>query len=195
LALDKAQEYYAKLDDSAAYLAAIVLHPKYGWTYVEAVWANNKKWLDAGKKAVESLWVSSYKQQPVSEAISPQKPPSNHELNIMEAHRLKGLAGAKARARKATSRDEYEHYCSQPQVNTEYPLEWWRTVGSSNYPHLAQMAIDILSIPAMSDEPERIFSGLGHMITKRRTHLEQATTQAMQCLHSWDKAKIIDISK
>jgi hypothetical protein len=35
---------------------------------------------------------------------------------MMEAHRLKGIAGAKARARKATIRDEYEHYCSQPQV-------------------------------------------------------------------------------
>jgi hypothetical protein len=89
LALDKAQEYYAKLDDSAAYLAAIVLHPKYGWKYVEAAWANNKKWLNAGKKAVESLWVSSYKQQPVSEAISPQKHSSNHEPSMMEAHRLR----------------------------------------------------------------------------------------------------------
>jgi hypothetical protein len=36
------------------------------------------------------------------------------------------------------------------------------------------MAIDILSIPAMSDEPERIFSRLGLMITKRRNHLEQS---------------------
>jgi hypothetical protein len=53
----------------------------------------------------------------------------------------------------------------------------------------------MLSIPAISDEPERVFSRLGLMITKRRNHLEQSTIQAAQCLHSWDKTKIIDIRK
>jgi len=55
------------------------------------------------------------------------------------------------------------------------------------------MAIDLLSIPAMSDEPERIFSRLGQMVTKRRNHLEQSTIQATLCLYSWDKNKIIDL--
>ena len=36
LALNKAQEYYNKIDESPAYLAAIVLHPKYNWHFVEA---------------------------------------------------------------------------------------------------------------------------------------------------------------
>src|SRR5205807_2159507 len=57
------------------------------------------------------------------------------------------------------------------------------------------MAFDMLSIPAISDEPERVFSRLGLMITKRRNHLKQSTIQAAQCLHSWDKAKIINIRK
>lgn len=57
------------------------------------------------------------------------------------------------------------------------------------------MAFDILSIPAMSDEPERVFSRMGLMITARRNHLEQPTIQAAQCLHSWDKANIISIKE
>ena len=37
-------------------------------------------------------------------------------------------------------------------------LEWWRG-NVKEYPILAQMAFDIFSIPAMSVEPERVFSG------------------------------------
>ncbi|KIW05497.1 uncharacterized protein PV09_03380 [Verruconis gallopava] len=55
------------------------------------------------------------------------------------------------------------------------------------------MALDMLSIPAMSDEPERLFSRLGHMVTKHRNHLKPQTIQATQCLQSWAKAKIIDL--
>jgi hypothetical protein len=49
------------------------------------------------------------------------------------------------------------------------------------------MALDLLTIPAMSDEAERLFSRLALMITNRRNQLEQLTIQATQCLFSWDK--------
>jgi hypothetical protein len=55
------------------------------------------------------------------------------------------------------------------------------------------MAIDILSIPAMSDEPERLFSRLGLMITKRRNQLHHDTIQASQCLYLWDDAGIVNL--
>jgi hypothetical protein len=37
-------------------------------------------------------------------------------------------------------------------------LEWWRG-NAKEYPTLARIAVDIYSIPAMSVEPERVFSG------------------------------------
>lgn len=40
------------------------------------------------------------------------------------------------------------------------------------YPNLHKMAIDILSIPAMSAEPERLFSGAEVTVTERRNQLE-----------------------
>lgn len=194
LALDKAQQYYRKIDDSAAYLAVVVLHPKYNWQYVEAQWENRKSWITAGRKAVKSLWLSDYKQQPISEALSPEKQKPLRDLNIMEAYRMKGLSKSSKRRRSVAAQDEYDRYCGQNQVeDCDTPIEWWRTIGCQQYPHLAQMAIDLLSIPAMSDEPERILSRLGQMVTKRRNHLDQSTIQATSCLHSWDKAKIIDL--
>jgi len=47
------------------------------------------------------------------------------------------------------------------------------------------MALDILSIPAMSAEPERLFSGAEIAITDRRNKVGIAGIQAIECLKSW----------
>ena len=47
------------------------------------------------------------------------------------------------------------------------------------------MALDILSIPAMSAVPERLFSGAKITISDRRNRLTVDTIQALQCLKSW----------
>jgi hypothetical protein len=57
------------------------------------------------------------------------------------------------------------------------------------------MAVDLLSIPAMSDEPERLFSRLGLIITPHRNHIKQEAVQAIICLHSWDKSGLIDLRR
>jgi hypothetical protein len=185
LALDKAQEYYAKLDDSSAYLAATVLQPAKGWKFVEGLWRTQSTWLADGEDALLDMW-ATYKQQPISEAMSPAKKPQR-QLNMMEQYRPKGMS--EARNNSPPSADEFQRYCEQAQ-ETDSPLRRWREIGMTKYPHLAQMAFDVLSIPAMSDEPERIFSRMGIMITKRRNHLEQDIIQATQCLYSWDKAEL-----
>lgn len=47
------------------------------------------------------------------------------------------------------------------------------------------MAVDILSIPAMSAEPERLFSGAKIRITDRRNRLGSDVIEALECLKSW----------
>jgi hAT family C-terminal dimerisation region len=47
------------------------------------------------------------------------------------------------------------------------------------------MALDILSIPAMSAEPERLFSGAKITITDRRNKLGIESIQAIECCKSW----------
>jgi hypothetical protein len=54
------------------------------------------------------------------------------------------------------------------------------------------MAMDIFSIPAMSAEPERVFSLAGAMCSPRRNRLKAESIQACQCLRSWDNAGIIE---
>ncbi len=47
------------------------------------------------------------------------------------------------------------------------------------------MALDILSIPAISASPERLFSGVKITISDRRCRLGMPTIQALECLKSW----------
>ena len=47
------------------------------------------------------------------------------------------------------------------------------------------MAIDILSIPAMSAELERLFLGAKITVTERRNRLGVDTIEYLECLKSW----------
>ena len=49
------------------------------------------------------------------------------------------------------------------------------------------MAIDIFSIPAMSAVPERIFSGVKHVVTELRNRLHIESIELLECLKSWFK--------
>jgi hypothetical protein len=63
---------------------------------------------------------------------------------------------------RPTSEDEYEDYNSQDSHSPGKigALAWWlQDAQRQRWPRLALMAIDILSIPPMSDEPEQVFSG------------------------------------
>jgi hAT family protein len=53
------------------------------------------------------------------------------------------------------------------------------------------MAIDVLSIPAMSDEPERVFSGARRTISWDRARLGASTIERTQCLKSWMASGVV----
>ena len=57
------------------------------------------------------------------------------------------------------AQDEYSRYCNEPILSKAPPhlLLYWNAQ-VINTPPLAQMALDFLSIPAMSAECERVFS-------------------------------------
>ena len=53
------------------------------------------------------------------------------------------------------------------------------------------MAIDIFTIPAMADEPERTFSSCSLMITSHRSSLKPAVVAATQCCKNWLRTEVI----
>jgi len=54
------------------------------------------------------------------------------------------------------------------------------------------MAIDILSIPAMSDEPERVFSRARRTVSWEQGQLRAETIEMTECLKHWKKSRILD---
>jgi hypothetical protein len=61
------------------------------------------------------------------------------------------------------------------------------------WPWLSYMAIDILSIPAMSDELERVFSGARRTILWERGQMELETLEMTECLKHWKRSGILDV--
>jgi hypothetical protein len=54
------------------------------------------------------------------------------------------------------------------------------------------MALDILSILAMSDEAERVFSGARYTISWERAQLEPPTIEMVECIKHWKKSGILN---
>src|SRR5216117_2175287 len=78
-------------------------------------------------------------------------------------------------------------------VNEEFDiLKWWKG-NSKEYPILCHMALDVFSIPAMSVEPERVFSesvlfnakltsSCKLTLTDGRNKLKTDAVEAVECL-------------
>jgi hAT family C-terminal dimerisation region len=64
-------------------------------------------------------------------------------------------------------------------------FKWW---ASSELPQLTAMAFDILTIPAMSAETERVFSGAKLTISPTRNRLGEDIIEATECLNRWYEA-------
>jgi len=47
------------------------------------------------------------------------------------------------------------------------------------------MALNLLAIPAMSSEVERVFSSIGLMVTDRCNRLKEDILEAVECMKSW----------
>ena len=71
-------------------------------------------------------------------------------------------------------------------------LMWWcQDQQRKHWPRLSYMAIDILSIPAMSDEPKRVFSGARRTLSWERAQMEPKTLEMVECLKHWKRSGIL----
>ena len=92
------------------------------------------------------------------------------------------------------SLDEYEDYNLQSsyEIGHQSALSWWLHDSQRNrWPKLSCMAIDILSMPAMSDEVERVFSGARRTITWDRASLGVTNVALLECLKHWKLSGIL----
>ena len=181
----KLDKYYQLTEHSPAYVAALVLNPNFKWQYIEHNWTS--EWIPESKRMIKLFWNEQYKPQELS------KPPSAFtEPTVLSTNPLKNFK--RAHQQVQSFEDEYAHYCAQDCELEVDPLKWWLDdAQQKKYPNLSKMAIDVLSIPAMSAEPERVFSGAKHTLTQYRNRLGMETIRAFECLKSWYKLKDFDM--
>ena len=123
-------------------------------------------------------------------AKTPQPSPSpSYEASAKKKTRL----GAKLEAMTVSyvqPQDEMRDYLSSSSGahlehrQPSYVIKWWYSQ-RHRWPILAQFAIEIFSIPAMSDDIERIFSGARRTISWERSRLGLDTVEAIECLATW----------
>jgi hypothetical protein len=178
-------KYYQLTDESPAYGAAMLLHPSRRSAHIKKNWP--KTWHKPVFDCVREYWEDHYQGLPIS-TTTPQlgddlQPPDEYDLLARELD-VVGPA--------MNELDEYTSFITQTPIATDCsPLAWWlREEQSQRYPRLSKMAIDILSIPAMSAEPERVFSGARRTISWDRCQLGSRTIERGECMKSWIKSGI-----
>ena len=135
--------------------------------------------------AVQNLW-QTYKERESPDKCTVTTEKNRQEIPPDEYDRISNLLDVGI---DISNRDEFEHFITADPIKIDCtPLEWWcRYEQRQAFPALSQMAIDILSISPMSDEPERVFSGARRTISWDRAKLGGENIEKTECLKHWNK--------
>jgi hypothetical protein len=171
----KLNKYYTLSDETAAYRAAIALHPSYKMSWFEDHWReDHPQWIDQAKQEVEALF-KDYKRRHGDEVVAPVAKPLQEMSEFRRFNTIKS---------KQAIGDELERYlreeCTPEDTN---PLTWWQ-LNQERYPVLRHMAFDLLAAPASSSDCERTFSKAGHVLDKEHYNTKDDLAQAQQCVKS-----------
>ena len=179
-------KYYNKTDDTLAYMAATVLNPVHKWQWFEMRWTEGDllEWLNKGKLYLRMLWANEYAGS----------------INIQET-RPRALATSDDDAfavflyrQERPTRDELKLYLVEPTL-TFYdttaaasfrPLSWWTEPAQRDrFFRLNKLAWDLLTVPVMSAEIERVFSDCALALGNERHRLDPETLEKQMLLRSW----------
>ncbi len=186
-------KYYSKTDDSPLYAAALILHPSRRTKYINTFW--KREWRKPALKKVKDLWIWYRERTPLPHIITSPEGRSRQDQQDLDAYDriIKDRKKIARPLTRPTSEDEFEDYCSGEScdIGNTSALEWWcQDQQRKRWPRLSYMAIDILSIPGMSDEPERVFSGSRRTISWDRAQLEAKTIEELECSKHWERSGI-----
>ena len=171
------------------------MNPEQKWAYLEYAWKDEKDWTPTAKRQFKDLW-AQYKPTPPTPPhpeITARSSLPSRELKRKESFLADELnAWRHASKKKIKIMDEYEEYLSIPplEARTVTNLAIWWGHHSGQWPNLSRLALDALSIPAMSAECERCFSAAGRLITDERASLDAESAEACSCVKNWLNQKL-----
>lgn len=190
-AWQKLNKYYTLTDKSTVYVLAVVLNPQYKWKYFEKMWASKPDWIESAKENVQKHW-DYYRdthplkpEEPSIPVLLPSSPRPQHVAKRVQA-------ALESDSDSEVITDEYEYYCEKEKRvkmidGLQFkPIGWWADLERQRrYRTLSRLAFDLLSVPAMSAEVERVFSSTRRLVTDGRNQLDIETIEANECLRNW----------
>ena len=182
----KLEKYYEYTDDSPVYVASVVMDPRWKWSYFTKYWSARPDWIQKARTAVLNLWKNEYLARAIN--LNLDLDSSSATAFMIEADPGMGVRPRNGLAvyyndfDLPTALDEYELYIAEARVSPDClpvdndPLSWWLDpVQQKHFPTLQKMALDLLSIPAMSADTDRLFSLAKLTNTQIRNRIQDST--------------------
>lgn len=174
-------DVYWRLSDKAetVYAAATLLAPCGRKKYFDRNWT--KQETDSMIKTVHEYWLEFYatRQGTSDKPATLTRDPTPREI----------MLGRGTSSMKRLYDDPFINYIHQePEGNEVDVFNWWLQYGPAE---LRQMALDILSIPAMSAEVERVFSSTKKLLTPDRNALTTESLETYELLRNWWRGDVI----
>ncbi|XP_015119432.1 zinc finger BED domain-containing protein RICESLEEPER 2-like [Diachasma alloeum] len=176
---DKLIKHYNK--SNWIYGAVLVLDPRHKLeTFDRTQWGKDLKKESYDK--FEEIFRTEY-------AASLDNPPSEGIIPISNDSEMdeytKALNSIYSTEKKRDWTTEVENYLKLDRENKDVDiLEWW-SQKEQNFPNLARMARDYLSICGSNVPSERLLSKAGLIIRKHRNRLSNKHIELLLCMNSW----------
>ncbi|KAJ6436371.1 transposase-like protein [Purpureocillium lavendulum] len=194
-AWSKINTYYELTDRSPIYRMAIALHPAYQFEYFRAKWWKREDWIRTAQKELTAYYdrfaAVTVATDHVDQAeTSPCSSPTLDDEFDAWGHTTDRPHRGKRRKVETEWEVWIKQVPSKDDMNVKNPLAWW-VDRLHVWPILSKLALNIFSTPAMSAEPERVFSDGGELITEKRNGLGDDTVEAEMVQKNWITAKIL----
>lgn len=147
--------YYTLTGLVPAHYAAVALHPEMKLDYFQAEWADKPEWIAAAKSETTSLWNDEYK-----DSTAPLEADRITSSDPEEDVRWRRNKRARLASDISDAFEAFQEHKGEA-CGIKGGLSYWvqaRALGNIHSPDLINMGLAIHSIPAMSAEPERVFS-------------------------------------
>lgn len=201
LCWEKYTSYYERTEESPLYVTALILHPSRRLAYIKKWW--EAEWQQPAIDSARKLWQDYRDKHPIPcSTLSPDQADNCVADETTESQKLsvydrikQDMENDLCLSLQEPGPDEFDDYasaCPSALHSGMTPLAWWRQdVQRVRWPILSRFAMNVLCIPAMSDEPERVFSGGRRTISWERMSLGPDSVQRVECLKSWFRSGIV----
>lgn len=179
----KLLKYWNKTERSPAYIAAIVLDPTKKWSYFKR-W--NPDWQPDMEAIMKMFWETTYRSGTGLATYASTTNSNSARETTNQFFLWENQLDEEQTTAVGDELDLYISYGLIPRKDGRTALDWWlEPEQRARFPLLSKMAIDIYSIPAMSSEPERVFSQAKRTISDHKASLKAETIELLECMKSW----------